>query len=147
MGISKKAWCASVAVGTSVAIVGLAAPAALAMPAPQTRVVSATSSPASAELENLEWVKLGQLGGGHIWALKVSEDPGMTGPGSYFLYDPDTEQSAGSFWLGDASAGPTVGDWQSATFLNNTSHGRIEVRFGDIDDPDDATVVAAVTNS
>ncbi|MGW7825097.1 hypothetical protein ACWGLF_45570 [Streptomyces puniciscabiei] len=80
-----------------------------------------------------------------VKGLGLASDPGVPAGGVFFLYDPNQEQPAGGFLEGDIMKGTTT-NWREARFLNNRSRSRIEVRYGDVDSPEDAVIVGSVDN-
>lgn len=134
----------AVTVTALTALAAAAAPAALAGP-PAGRPVPVTAPDADAQLENLRWTPVRTLSGGVVMMLRVARDPGVAPGGRYFLWNPDTASSGGSFALGDDILRPFVYSWQSAVFRPNTTARSIEVRYGDPSRPGEALVVASAT--
>ncbi|MFJ9821420.1 hypothetical protein ACIRU3_40465 [Streptomyces sp. NPDC101151] len=135
------------AVAAAIVVGGISAPAALAAPD-----VAPASSPAAAqsmmgaELENLRWTPVRTMSGGTTWMLRVSSDPNVEPGGVYFLYDPDESSVSGSFSVGDDVRVRTVRDWRAAIFAPTLDVRRTEVRYGSLQDPGTAQVIASVTN-
>ncbi|MEV7418375.1 hypothetical protein [Streptomyces sp. NPDC089919] len=142
----------TLALAAAAVIAGLGAPAALAAPSPAA--APAVSSPAGdgvstmagAELDNLRWTPVRTITGGTTWMLRVDTDPVVEPGGVFFLYDPDAEESAGSFSVGDDVLVHTVRSWSGAVFAPDLGLRRTEVRYGSLADPGSARVVASVTN-
>ncbi|MER6261615.1 hypothetical protein ABT203_18830 [Streptomyces sp900105245] len=127
---------------------GVAAPSA---PAAPSAAPASTPAPAhgtlGAELDNLRWTPVRTMSGGTVWMLRVSSDPHVEAGGVYFLYNPDESSVAGSFSVGDDVRVRTVHDWRAAVFAPARDAHRIEVRYGNLQAPDTARVVASVTNT
>ncbi|MGY4967561.1 hypothetical protein [Streptomyces sp. 900105245] len=118
----------------------LAAPTATSMPSP-----TAAKGTLGAELDNLQWSPVRTMSGGTVWMLRVSSDPNVKAGGVYFLYNPAESSVSGSFSVGDDVQVRTVHDWRAAIFAPPQDARRIEVRYGQIQDPSAAQVIASFT--
>lgn len=134
-----------------VALVGLGiagtatASADPAAPAGRSSSVS-TPTVTDSELSNLDWVWVGELGGGgKVLMLRMVQAPETAGSGVFFLYDPAARSMGAGFRHGDIVT-PTVDSWDQVQFSNDPSVQELQVRFGDVNAPDDAAVVASITN-
>ena len=133
-----------ISLGVAIAAVGLAAPfaagsAAFAAPADVTQV-SAAAAASSWRVSNLHLDTRPQRGGGSYTVFKLNEAPSVTGSGEYFVYNPGTESVEDLLIGGDAIA-RTTANWQTATFTPQ-DEGTRQLRFGDVNDPSNAKVVA-----
>ncbi|MFJ9821052.1 hypothetical protein ACIRU3_38525 [Streptomyces sp. NPDC101151] len=146
MTLTKRSTMAAVA--AAFVIAGISAPAALATPNTAHAPVPAGAARTmmGAELDNLRWTPMRNMSGGITWMLSVSSDPNVEPGGVYFLYNPDTSSVSGSFSVGDDVQVPTVHDWRAAIFAPTLDVRRTEVRYGSLQDPGSAQVIASVTN-
>ncbi len=137
---------ASVAVSTA-AISAVSAPIASATDSSALHVAPSVNSGAlqGVELSNLRWTPVHTISG-ITYMLRVSSDPEVEPGGVFFLYNPDTEASGGFFLIGGDVPARTVRSWQSAVFPANLSVRKTEVRYGSPQSPNDARIVASVTN-
>ncbi|MGW7825132.1 hypothetical protein ACWGLF_45785 [Streptomyces puniciscabiei] len=80
-----------------------------------------------------------------VKGLGLASNPSVPAGGVFFLYDPDQGRLAGGFLQGDVMLMTTT-NWREVRFLDNRLRSRTEVRYGDVDDPENAAVIASVDN-
>ncbi|MCX4784424.1 hypothetical protein [Streptomyces sp. NBC_01264] len=99
---------------------------------------------AGIELSNLKWVAMRTMSGSVTWMLRIDHDPHVEPGGVYFLWNPDTSSRAGNFAIGDDVRIDTVTRWKGAIFAPTPGADHIEVRYGQVDAPGEAVIVASI---
>ncbi|MFE3327360.1 hypothetical protein [Streptomyces sp. NPDC059176] len=82
---------------------------------------------------------------GTIDVLRLASEPAVpvSDNAAYYMYNPDTG-FVGYFLIEGDIAQETVTDWQQAQFLP-PAEGTLEVRYGNVEQPECGSVVAKVT--
>jgi hypothetical protein len=144
--LARTAGAVAAAAGIVFAVPAVATAAPAARPAPSAAAV-AKGTAVQEDLNNLKWVSVAQPWGGSTMMLFLDQDPEVDGSGAFFLYDPDAEAVSGGFLRFGDIFSRTVRNWKEVEFFNRPNVAELQVRYGDIDDPGDAVVVASISNN